>query len=224
MKKTVAFVFVLVFSAVMLFAQIMTANDFFQSINEYYGTIKDFEANVTITDSKSVSTAKVSFKRPNLLRFDYSVPDTQVICYNGETLTIYVPRTRAIMTQTVSSSGRSSGAGIATPEGLSLMRRYYSISYETGQNAEPLDEGSSEMVVKLILAPKTSSEGYRRIRMSVNPETKLIRRVEGYAKNGETFVFDFKNYALNKGIPDTRFIYDQPSSANSYDNFLYAEE
>ena len=223
MKKIISFGCIFVLTAVFLSAQIMTAGDFFQSINEFYGTIKDFEANVTITDSKSVSSAKVSFKRPNLLRFDFSNPDTQVICFNAETLTIYVPRTRAIMTQTVSGSGRSSGAGIATPEGLSLMRRYYSISYETGQNAEPLEEGSSEKVVKLILVPKTSSEGYRRIRLSINPETKLIRRVEGYAKSGETFIFDFKNYVLNKGIPDTRFIYDPPSSANNYDNFLYAE-
>lgn len=223
MKKIISLFCLFVMTTALVSAQIMTAGDFFQTINEFYGTIKDFEANVTIKDSKSTSAAKVSFKRPNLLRFDFSNPDTQVICFNAETLTIYVPRTRAIMTQTVSSGGRSSGAGIATPEGLSLMRRYYSISYETGQNAEPLEEGSSEMVVKLILVPKTSSEGYRRIRLSVNPETKLIRRVEGYAKSGETFIFDFKNYSLNKGIPDTRFIYDPPSSANNYDNFLYAE-
>lgn len=223
MKKIIAFNLMILFSVVLLTAQIMTAGDFFQSINEFYGTIKDFEANVAITDSKSVSYAKVSFKRPNLLRFDFTSPDTQVICFNAETLTIYVPRTRSIMTQTVSSAGRSSGAGIATPEGLSLIRRYYAISYETGQNAEPLEEGSLEMVVKLILVPKTSSEGYRRIRMSINPESKLIRRVEGYAKSGETFIFDFKNYAINKGIPDTRFIYDPPSLANIYDNFLYAE-
>ena len=46
------------------------------------------------------------------------------------------------MTQTVFQPEDLPGAGIATPEGLSLIRRYYAISYETGQNREPLEEGS----------------------------------------------------------------------------------
>jgi len=36
-------------------------------------------------------------------------------------------------------------------------------------------------------------------------------------------VFTFSDYKLNQGIPDQRFIYDPPSSANVYNNFLLSE-
>lgn len=223
MKKTIAVVFCLIFCCFAMFCQqILTAGSFFQSVSEHYGTIKDYEAHIEITADKQKMIGKVSFKRPNLLRIDFTDPDTQVICFNGDLLTIYLPKVKAILNQEV-SSGSSSGANLATPQGLTLMSRYYSISYETGQQAVPLEEGSSENVVKLLLLRKNTSEGFRSIKLSINPDTKLIRRLEAYSVNDETFVFDFSNYVLNQGIPDTRFIYDAPSSANNYNNFLYTE-
>ena len=103
------------------------------------------------------------------------------------------------------------------------MSRYYSVAYESGQEAVQLEEGSDEQVIKLVLSRKSSSEGFRIIRLSINPDTKLIRRVEATTTKNEIFIFDFTDYALNQGIPDTRFVYDSPSSANNYNNFLYSE-
>ena len=103
------------------------------------------------------------------------------------------------------------------------MSRYYSVAYETGPQAVPLDEGNPEHVIKLLLSRKTNSEGFRTIKLSINPDTKLIRRIEATSVNNENFVFNFTNYALNQNIPDTRFLYDAPSSANTYNNFLYTE-
>ena len=42
-------------------------------------------------------------------------------------------------------------------------------------------------------------------------------------KTDEEFTFNFSNYTLNNSIPDTRFLYDTPSDANTYDNFLFSE-
>ena len=103
------------------------------------------------------------------------------------------------------------------------MTRYYTVAYETGQNAEPLEEGSDEMVVKFILSRKSASEAFRYIKVCVNEQTKLIRRVEAVTPKGEEFIFNFYDYKLNQGITDQRFIYDAPSSANNYNNFLYSE-
>ena len=50
MKKIISLVCLFVLAAALVSAQIMTSVDFFQSINEFYGTIKDFDANVTIKD------------------------------------------------------------------------------------------------------------------------------------------------------------------------------
>ncbi|MBO7486616.1 MAG: outer membrane lipoprotein carrier protein LolA [Spirochaetaceae bacterium] len=225
MKKAFALCFSAILFCTTAFCQdILTAGAFFQSVSEYYGTLSDYESSISIIDNKSKEmTGRVSFKRPNLMRIDFSKPDTQVICFNGNTLTVYLPDSRAIFNQEVSSSGSSTGANLATPQGLTLLSRYYSIAYETGPQAVALDEGNPEHVVKLLLSRKTNSEGFRTIKLAINPDTKLIRRIEATSVNYENFVFNFTNYALNQNIPDTRFIYDAPSSANTYNNFLYTE-
>ena len=103
------------------------------------------------------------------------------------------------------------------------MSRYYTVAYETGQNAEPLEEGSDEMVVKFILTRKNASEAFKFIKIYINPNTKLIRRINAVTPNNEEFFLDFFDYKLNQNITDQRFIYDPPSSANNYNNFLFTE-
>ena len=228
MKKFISIlIFCLIFSSV-AFAQseIQTAQMFFQSISEYYGTITDYEADIDITAGKNQMKGKVSFKRPDMLRIDFSEPESQVIVFNGERLVIYLPKADAILSQSVSSDSESSGANLATPQGLALMSRYYSIGYENSPNTEPLDANNpkSEKVIKLILSRKNSSEGFRYIRLAISPKLKLIRRVQATsATTEEDFIFNFSNYTLNNSIPDTRFLYDTPSDANTYDNFLFSE-
>ncbi len=207
------------------FAQnITTASAYFKTISEYYGTIKDYEVDFEIKIEKTESAGKLSFKAPNLLRMDYTNPEDQVICFNGDVLTIYIKEpAEAVLQQQVSPDGTNNTASLTTPQGLSLMSRYYSVAYETGQNPEPLEEGSNEMVVKLILSRKSASEAFRYIKLAINDETKLIRRIEAVTPKGEEFIFNFFDYVLNQNLSEQRFVYDAPSSANNYNNFLFTE-
>ena len=221
MKKLVlaaAFLF-----AGQLFAQsITTASAYFKTISEYYGSLKDYEVDFEIKDDKKESAGKLSFKAPDLVRMDYTNPEEQVIVFNGSMLTIYLPEQNAILQQDVNTSGNNTSS-LTTPQGLSLLSRYYTVAYESGQAAEPLDPDSDEMVVKFILTRKSAAEAFRSIKICVNEQTKLIRRVEAVTPKGEEFVFDFFDYKLNQNITDQRFIYDAPSSANNYNNFLFSE-
>jgi outer membrane lipoprotein-sorting protein len=79
------------------------------------------------------------------------------------------------------------------------------------------------MVVNLILHRRNMSEAFNQIKLSVSPSNMLIRRIVATTPQDEEFVFDFKNYVLNHGISDQRFIYDPPTSANNYNNFLFSE-
>lgn len=208
----------------MIFAQgITTASAYFKTISEYYSTLKDYEVNFEIKMDKTETAGKLSFKSPDLLRLDYTNPQEQVICFNGDVLTIYLPEAAAVLQQQINPESSNNAVSMTTPQGLSLMTRYYTVAYETGQNAEPLEEGSDEMVVKFILSRKNASEAFRYIKLSINEHTKLIRRIEAVTPKGEEFIFNFYDYKLNQGITDQRFIYDAPSSANNYNNFLYSE-
>ncbi len=221
MKKLIALSVVCVLALASAFSQtILTASEFFKSVSEYYGTISDYEADVSISvGNADPMTGKVSFKRPEMLRIDFSRPAEQTILFNGETLTIYLPGSSAILQQTVTTASK----GSMTPDGLSLLRRYYSVAYETGQDAVPLDEGSPEMVVNLILHRRTASEAFSTIKLSIDPSSKLIRRVIAKTPSNVVYTFYYSGYRINTGLSDQRFIYDPPSSANNYNNFLFSE-
>lgn len=223
-KSKVFFVVAFFISVAALSAQsITTASAYFENVSKFYGTIKDYEVDFEIKMDKKETSGKLSYKAPDLIRLDYTNPEEQVIVFNGDTLTIYLPEQAAVLQQSVQSSGSTNTANLTTPQGLTLMSRYYTIAYETGQNPEPLEEGSDEMVVKFILTKKSASEAFRYIKIGVNPDTKLIRHMEAVTPKGEEFIFDFANYVLNQNLTDQRFIYDAPSSANNYNNFLFSE-
>lgn len=224
MKKIIlSFCALFIFAAA--FAQnITTASAYFKTISEYYGTIKDYEVDFEIKIEKNESRGKLSFKAPNLIRMDYTNPEEQVICFNGDMLTIYIKEpAEAVLQQQVTPGSAGSATNLSTPQGLSLMSRYYTVAYETGQNPEPLEEGSDERVVKLILTRKSASEAFRYIKLAINSETKLIRRIDAVTPKGEEFIFDFYDYVLNQNLSEQRFVYDAPSSANNYNNFLFTE-
>lgn len=227
-KKSILRAFAAAILSAGVFAQgpetIITANEYFKSVSEEYGKIKDYQANANITIDKEDMKAKITYLQPDKVRFDFSKPEEQVIVFNGETLTIYLPGHQAVLTQNANaedSDAKGNAANLATSEGLSLMRRYYTVSYETSQEAVPLDEGSDEKVVRLVLWRRTTSEAFRYIKLSITPKTKLIRRVEAVTPSDITYKIDFSDYEINQGLTAQRFSYDIPSAANSYDNFMF---
>jgi len=218
MRKNLVLGLVLLFCTTAgLSAQITTASAYFKAVSEYYASLKDYEVDFQITINKKETYGTLSFLAPNFVRMDYTEPSSQVICFNGDSLTMYLPETGAVMQQ------EPEGGSAKTSMGLSLMSRYYTVSYESGQAAVPLDDNSAEQVVKFILYRKSSAEAFRYIKIAVNPDTKLIRRMEAVTPAGVTFVFNFTNYRLNQGISEKRFVYDPPSSANNLNNFLFTE-
>ena len=105
--------FCALFVSTVLFAQnITTASAYFKTISEYYGTIKDYEVDFEIKIEKTESAGKLSFKAPNLVRMDYTNPEEQVICFNGDMLTIYIKEpAEAVLQQQVRHGAPVRGPG-----------------------------------------------------------------------------------------------------------------
>jgi len=205
-----------------LFGQeIITAEKYLEMVSETYGSIRDYEAHIVIRSGNTEMVGNVSHLTPSFLRIDFSKPAEQVIVFNGEQLTIYLPEFRAVLNQSVNQSRR--GAGMATANGLSMLRRNYVPSFVTGPNPEQLDSSSRERVIKLRLTRRSVSEGFREIILSINPDTKLIRRIEARTIAEGELRFDFTGIKVNQGIPELRFLYDSPASANMYNNFLFRD-
>jgi outer membrane lipoprotein-sorting protein len=201
----------------------VTAADFFKQVQAKYSTIDDYEAGITITTGKTVMSGTISYKTPGLLRIDFDDPKDQVICYNGEELIIYVPTYSAILRQYVGRGADVPGA-LGGSIGLELMGKNFTVAYESSPQEVPLDSGSQETVIRLSLTAKLTTEGYRSLLLSIDPQSLLIRRIEGITISNSTFRFDYRGIKLNQGIPEKRFSYESPASANEYNNFLFNPE
>lgn len=210
-------------AAVGLFAQeIVTAEQFFNKVSDNYATINDYEASIQISSGTQPMNGKLSFRAPALLRIDFSQPAEQVIVFDGQRLVVYIPQYRAVLQQETGANSVGAGAAaLASRDGLSMMKRTYSLAWEFSPQPVPLDTGSQEMVQRLMLTRKSAAEGFTTIRLSISPATLLIRRIEGWTVANEKITFDFASIKLNQGIPATRFLYDAPASANVYNNFLF---
>ncbi|MDR1058147.1 MAG: outer membrane lipoprotein carrier protein LolA [Treponema sp.] len=207
--------------------EIITAERYLESVSERYGGIRDYEAHLGLLSGSSEMSGSLSFLSPAFLRIDFTRPADQVVLFNGEQLTVYLPEHRAVLNQTVTPSrrpGGAAGAGLASSQGLMLLRRGYVSAFVTGPEPQPLDDKESEtLVVKLRLTRRSVSEGFREIILSILPDSLLIRRIEGRTIANTTVRFDFTNIRTNLGIPEQRFIYDSPASANLYNNFLFRD-
>ena len=206
--------------------EIITADKYLESVSERYGSIRDYEAQVVIRSDTTDMSGNLSFRDPYFLRIDFTSPAEQVLVFNGELLTVYIPRLRAVLNQTVTPVRRASsaGAGLASAQGLLLLRRGYVPAFVSGPEPVPLDERSQVSVVQLRLTRRLGSEGFREIILSVDAQSRLIRRIEGRTVANNALVrFDFSNIRINVGIPELRFLYDSPGSANMYNNFLFRE-
>lgn len=223
MKRIIAVLVVVLSLTSWAVAQdIVTAEQFFSKVSDRYAGVEDYEASIAISNASQPMSGKLYFKSPSLLRIDFNQPPEQVIVFDGERLTVYIPQYRAVLQQETGSAGLGAGAAsLASREGLVMMKRNYTIAWETSPLAVALDPGLQEMVHKLLLTRKTVAEGFKTIRISISESSLLIRRIEGWTVANERIAFDLTSVKLNQNIPATRFLYDAPASANVYNNFLF---
>jgi outer membrane lipoprotein-sorting protein len=202
-------------------ADIVSAEKVFANLSASYGAIKDYEANITITQGKGVSRGRISYKSPLYIFIRFDDPANQVICFDGEKLTVYLPGEQVVLQQRYKKKSPSQIESLATAQGLFLLQRNYSIAYLTGPSPVPLEEGSRDMVVKLKLVSRGTTS-YSQMIISV--KDSLIRRVEGTQSSGDKVVMDFTNIRTNQGVPDSRFVYDAPPYANVIQDWLFDPE
>lgn len=207
--------------------EIQTASAFFDEMSKRYGEIEDYTADLTVTMEDSELSGTIEYRIPNQMRIDFDEPSGQVMVSDGETLQVYIPEHNVTLQQSLQRRTDADIATMANEQGLTLLRSNYSIAFLNRPAPVPLDEGEdsddAEMVTKLRLNWRTTDQGFRQLIISVT-EDFLIRRIVGINANYEEVQFDFENLRINEGIPETRFDYEAPSSANTFSNFLFEGE
>lgn len=200
--------------------EILTAPRYFEQVAANYAGIVDYIANVRVSTESENMEGELFYRSPNLIRINFTRPTDQVLVSNGELFLLHVPRYNVTLQQELRARGTETLANLASAQGLSLLRRNYSIAYLDSPAPQPLSEENDLMVTKLRLNWRTTSEGFRQLILAVD-EDMVIRRIEGVTVNYDRITFHFDNVRLNQNIPATRFDYDPPSGANRFHNFLF---
>jgi outer membrane lipoprotein-sorting protein len=200
--------------------EFITPLQFFDQVSDTFTEIEDYQAEITIDQNEGelISGGTVLYKRPNKLRISFLEPRDQVLAYNGEMLTLYIPELSVVLEQETKVE-EVEPALVASSEGLSLLRKNYGIAYLEGPDPVPLDEGSEELVVWLQFKRISAAEGFKHLEIAFDEE-RMIRRIKGETQRQE-MVVDFRKIRINQNIPDAIFDYTAPSNANVYKNFLY---
>ena len=202
--------------------EIITGIDLFDQVAENYNSIQDYIAGVEMQIEELTMLGTIYYKNPNFIRIDFTEPEEQVLVSDGSVMQVYVPSYNVTLTQRLRF--QSNPGGVASGEGLSLLRQNYQIAFKDSPSPQPMSsENRSELVYKLFLTWRNTAQGFREIEMDITPEL-FIRRMTAITTDYRTIVFTFNDFQINQGIPDTRFEYDSPPSSNNFDSFLYGVE
>jgi outer membrane lipoprotein-sorting protein len=211
--------FILALSPALVSQEIVTGADFFNRVAQNYANIQDYIAEFEMIIDDTLMSGTIFFKDPNKMRIDFTDPEDQVLVSDGEILQVYVDEYDVTLTQSLNPA---SNPGVASSDGLVLLRQNYQIAFKSSPDPEPLVEGdaSSELVYKLFLTWRNTAQGFREIEIAVTPDL-LIRRMTAVTADRRDVQFSFNDIQINQNIPDARFEYDSPPSSNNFDNFLY---
>ncbi len=207
-----------------LFAQqILTANEFFDTVAANYATVDDYIAEMVWRDESGTMRGELTYKRPNRIRIDFTQPEDQVLVSNGETLMVYIPAFNVVLQQQLRRQVGATPGGMVTEQGLALMRRSYNIAYLEGPEPVPLTEDSDLFVTQLRLDRKQATEGFRQLVLSIDGEG-YVRRIDGTKVDWEEVQMELSNIRINQRVSDQLFEEDSDPSASVNENFLYDPE
>ena len=215
-------------AAVSLAASPASAQDIVTA-GQYFGLSQIATPRSTTTRARSPSRPRkdvmkgdIIFKSPSLLRIDFTSPPDQVIAFDGQTLTVYIPGYNAILSQSTADKPGAGSATLATREGLRMLKRNYSVAFESSPAPLPLDGGApGEQAVRLVLGRTSAAEGFGPSSSTSLPIPSSSAGSRAGRSRGDKLSFDFTGIKTNVGIPEARFVYDSPASANVYNNFLF---
>ena len=194
--------------------EMLTASQYFDTVYQKYQDTQDLTADVTLMSGSSTSSGSLFFKAPSAFKLEFN--DGRVFVKQGNKLTVYSPGLNTTFVQSLKSQ-------TTNPNPLSILKSEYAVSYVSGPALEPLDEGSSESVHKLLFRRRVL-RGATISQMEIAfTREGFLRRVIAVTNTGRTMVLDFNRTQMNTGLFESQFNYEPPHAADIVNNFLYDE-
>ncbi|MFH1075649.1 MAG: outer membrane lipoprotein carrier protein LolA [Pseudomonadota bacterium] len=148
------------------------------------------------------ASGRVYFKKPNMMRWDYELPEKQSVISNGKNLWIYRPDDAQVMT------GRSAdyfdaGEGMSFLLDIPAMRSQFEIQF-----AKTEETGVQDHVLELI--PHVRRPSVSKVYLSIDKTTFDITRAKVVNSDKDITVVFFSQVKFGKEHPATFFSFQVP--------------
>jgi outer membrane lipoprotein carrier protein len=169
----------------------------FAAVFSQESTVKAME----ITDT---AAGRVLIRRPNMMRWEYTRPEPQLIVSDGEALTVHRPADNQVLTgKAPALFGDGKGAGFLAD--MRLLRRKF--------HAELL-EGGDERLQRLKLQPLEKTIDIVEVELSLDRESGLVQRIVTRNAYGDVTRIELSGTRFFSQPPDpAQFRFDIPPGA-----------
>jgi outer membrane lipoprotein carrier protein len=148
-------------------------------------------------------SGSMEMKRPNLMHWEYRVPEAKVFVADGRDTYLYTPEDRQVLVRRYSADDLR-GTPLQIFLGRDDIRKSFEVAWETAQ--QPLIQGA----ILLRLIPRGDSAEYAYTVIECDQGSYDVRRVMIRERTGNTSEFVFSNVQTNVKIDSRQFQFKIP--------------
>lgn len=173
-----------------------------QRLQAHYDTVRDFSADFTHAYTgrimKTEERGTVLVKKPGRMRWSYGPPSRQEIVADGSEIYTYIPDDAVVYVSPMPAAGDAEEAALFLTGRGSLVRDFT----PSMAPAQPTDAW------RLTLTPKRPQVDFTTLTLIVGRRTLRLGGMETTDSQGGISTFTFTNLRENRGLPDSRFVFD----------------
>lgn len=170
------------------------------------GFSAEFEQQSTITAMEITDSAsgKLFVKRPGKMRWEYVLPEAQIIISDGNELWIYHPEENQVMIgKAPSFFANGKGAGFLSD--LKTLRKEFIVTLEA-------PDAKKNPVIKLI--PKKKSAELTEIYLTISSGADTIDCIVTHSSHGDETRIQIGKYRFNQELKEELFVFEIPNGAD----------
>ena len=167
-----------------------------RAMQAFYEKARDCSADFTQTYVNQAfhktlkSAGTLRFKKPGMLRFDYTSPEPKLFVVKNDRITSYIPAAQQAMVGSFKADQLSASVTFFFGRG----------NLESEFTIHPADRSDLAPGIAMLLLPKTADPRFSRIYFVVDPATSAVKESVVVDPSGNENRFDFSNVRTNVGL------------------------
>ena len=177
-----------------------------RSLQQRYGTIKDFSADFVHSyrggalRTRVTERGTMAVKKPGKMRWIYTAPEKKTFVSDGVKIYSYIPQDRQVIISSV-PTGDDATTAVMFLAGKGDITRDFTATYV---------EGGPSGTWPLKLVPRKAERDYDTLVLALDPDTLQIRALTTTDRQGGESTFTFTNLKENRGLSDKDFVFRIP--------------